>query len=129
MDGKVCLRCKGKTLLGVVDKLKKFVDITQQCFALLPRVNFPGNNLNFYWRCRWWDRIQAIFLNLFYFNPDEAKLWSIRVYLVVVLWIFDNTFYIKVKTLKSLLATKVVVYGARAKKPLSAAGIEKYWYT
>ena len=26
---------------------KKFVDITQQCFALLPQVNFPANNLNF----------------------------------------------------------------------------------
>ena len=51
MGGKVCLRCKGKTLLGVVNKLlkiKKFVDITQQCFALLPQVNFPANNLNFY---------------------------------------------------------------------------------
>ena len=26
---------------------KKFVDITQQCFALLPHVNFPAYNLNF----------------------------------------------------------------------------------
>ena len=51
LGGKVCLRCKGKTLLGVVNKLlktKKFVDITQQCFALLPQVNFPNNNLNFH---------------------------------------------------------------------------------
>ena len=39
MGSKVCLRCKGKTLL---------VDITQQCFALLPQVNFPANDLNFY---------------------------------------------------------------------------------
>ena len=38
---------------------KKFVDITQQCFALLLQVNFPANNLNFHWR--WWDRIQATF--------------------------------------------------------------------
>jgi hypothetical protein len=39
MGGKVCLRCKGKTLLGIVNKhLKaKFIDITQQCFALLSR--------------------------------------------------------------------------------------------
>ena len=69
MGGKVCLRCKGKTLLGVVNKLlktKKFFDITQQCFALLPQVNIPANKLNFHWR--WWDRIQTIFLNLFYFN-------------------------------------------------------------
>ena len=27
---------------------KMFVDITQQCFALLPQVNFPANNLNFH---------------------------------------------------------------------------------
>jgi hypothetical protein len=36
MGRKICLRCKGKTLLGMV---------TQQCFALLPEVNFPANNL------------------------------------------------------------------------------------
>jgi hypothetical protein len=33
-------RFRGKTLLG---ENKKFVDITQQCFASLPQVNFPGN--------------------------------------------------------------------------------------
>ena len=31
-------------------------------------LKFPVNNLNFHWRWRWWDQIQAIFLNLFYFN-------------------------------------------------------------
>jgi hypothetical protein len=46
MGGKVCLRCKGKTLLGIVNKLlktkslltfcfQKFIDITQQRFALV----------------------------------------------------------------------------------------------
>jgi hypothetical protein len=42
MGRKVCLRCKGKTLLGIVNKLenKKFVDITQE--------NFTNNNLNFH---------------------------------------------------------------------------------
>jgi hypothetical protein len=34
MGGKVCLKCKGKSLLGIVNKLLKF-------FALLPQVNFP----------------------------------------------------------------------------------------
>ena len=47
---------------------KIFVDITQQCCALLPQVNFPANNLSFHWRWRWWDWIQSIFLNLSYFN-------------------------------------------------------------
>ena len=46
------------------------MDITQQCFALLPQVNFPSHNLNSHWRWRWWDRIQAIFLNLSYFNKS-----------------------------------------------------------
>ena len=51
MSGKVCLRCKSKALVGVVNKplkTKKFVDITQQCFALRHQVNFPANNLNFH---------------------------------------------------------------------------------
>ena len=41
----VCMRCKGKTLLGDVNKLFVFKSllITQQCFALLPQVNFPTN--------------------------------------------------------------------------------------
>ena len=54
MGGNVCLRYKGKTLLGGVNKLenKKFVDTTQQCFALLPQVNFPVNNLTFQRRGR-----------------------------------------------------------------------------
>ena len=52
VGGNHCLRCKGKKLLGIVNKLenKKFVDITQQCFALLPQVNFPSNDLNFHRR-------------------------------------------------------------------------------
>ena len=53
MGGKGCLRCKGKTLLGIVNtllKTKKNVDITQQCFALFPQVNFPASSLNFHRR-------------------------------------------------------------------------------
>ena len=55
--GKVCLRCKSKTLLGVVNKLlktkglltspSKFVDNAQQCFAFTPQANFPAHDLNF----------------------------------------------------------------------------------
>ena len=55
MSGKFCLRCKGKTLLTFESKM--FVDITQQCFALFPQVNFPANNLNFHWRWGWWNQI------------------------------------------------------------------------
>ena len=43
--------------------------MTSAC-NVLPQVNFPTNNLNFYWR--WWDRIKAIFLNLFYFTEYDS---------------------------------------------------------
>ena len=48
MGGKVCLRYKGKILLGVVNKLffQKFVDNSQQCFAFTAQANFPANILN-----------------------------------------------------------------------------------
>ena len=39
MGGNVCLRCKGKTFC-----FQKFVDFTQQCFALLHQINFLANN-------------------------------------------------------------------------------------
>jgi len=42
LKAKHCWHCQ-QTL-----ESKKFVDITQQCFALLPQVNFPANNLNFH---------------------------------------------------------------------------------
>ena len=35
--------------LSVVEN-KKFVDITLQCFALLPHVKFPANSLNYHRR-------------------------------------------------------------------------------
>ena len=59
---KVCFRCK-----------QKVCGITQQCFALLSQVNFPAKNLNFYWRWRWCNQIQAIFLNIFYFKWKIEK--------------------------------------------------------
>ena len=73
IGGKVYLRWCQQTFC-----FQKFVDITQQCFALLPQVNFPANNLSFHWRWRWWDRIQAIFLNLFYFTTltFESGKWQ-----------------------------------------------------
>ena len=65
--------------------------INKQCFALLPQVNFPANNLNFHWSWRWWDRIQVIFLNLFYFNwRNFGSVYVIFFYLHVqpIKWIF-----------------------------------------
>ena len=64
MGVKVWLKWKSKTLLGVGQHTfenKKCVDITHQCFALLPQLNFPAHNLNFHWRWRWWNQIQITF--------------------------------------------------------------------
>ena len=40
---------------------QKFFDNAQKCFAFTPQANFPAHNLNFHWRWRWWDQIQATF--------------------------------------------------------------------
>jgi hypothetical protein len=52
MGGKVCLRCKGKTLLDVVNnflKTKSLLTSPSNVFlSLLPQVNFPANNFNFH---------------------------------------------------------------------------------
>ena len=77
IGGKVCVRCEGKTLLGIVNKLLKTKCLSTsplQCFALLPEINFPTNNLNFHWRWRWCDPIKMIFLNLFYFSRSWTLL-------------------------------------------------------
>ena len=62
-------------LLSSTFENKKFVDNAQQWFAFTPQANFPAHILNFHWRWRWWDRMQAIFLNLFYFT-DSYFFWS-----------------------------------------------------
>ena len=55
---------------------QNFVDNAQQCFACTPQTNFPAHSLNFHWR--WWDRLQAIFLNHFYFNPMTPKTYRVH---------------------------------------------------
>ena len=49
----------------------------QQTF--IPKANFPAQNLNFHSRLRWWDQIQAIFLNLFYFNSFIGSNIKLRI--------------------------------------------------
>ena len=49
MSGKVCFEVIMQKIAGCCQQIfanKKFVDITQQCFALLPQGKFPANNLN-----------------------------------------------------------------------------------
>ena len=43
--GKVCLR----------------QNITFENINFVDKANFPAHNLNFHWRSRWWDQIQATF--------------------------------------------------------------------
>ena len=66
-----------------------FVDNSQQCFAFTPQANFPTHNLNFHWRWRWWDQIQATFINLFYFTwylHRGQTWWSIFYNPVTLEW-------------------------------------------
>ena len=67
MGRNLCLSCKGKTFLVVVNKLlntKILLTISSKVLLL----HLFTHNLNFHWRWRWWDQIHAIFLNLFYFK-------------------------------------------------------------
>jgi hypothetical protein len=48
-----------------------FVDITQQYFALLPKVNYPANNLNF-----GWDQTHEISSNRSTFNLCQNMISS-----------------------------------------------------
>ena len=87
MAGKVCLRCKGKTLLSVVSKLSKAKCLLTSLSNFLP-VNFAAYDLNFHWRWRWWNWVQAIFLNLFYFIHLYLVILICTTYLVQTV---DNT--------------------------------------
>ena len=46
MDGKVCLRCKGKTLLGVINKLLKTKSLAM--FCLITSSKLSHQYLNFH---------------------------------------------------------------------------------
>jgi hypothetical protein len=70
MGRKVCLRCKGNYFWALSTKFWK-QKVCRHCpaiFCLITSSNFPViiHNLNSHWR--WWDQIQAIFLNLIYFQ-------------------------------------------------------------
>ena len=72
MGGKVCLRGKGKLLPGIVNKLL-YSNVCWQhpaifCLYTCPAHTCPAHTLNFHRRWRWWDRIHAIFLYIFYFT-------------------------------------------------------------
>ena len=47
MGGKVCLKCKGKTLMSDVNKLLK-TKHPAMFYTFTPQANFPAHNLNFH---------------------------------------------------------------------------------
>ena len=53
-----------------------FSKVCWQLPAFAPQANFPTHNLNFHWRWRWWDRIQATFKNRFNFIAIVAQTRS-----------------------------------------------------
>ena len=63
IGGKFCLRCEGKTFL-----FSKVCWHHPSMFCLITFSKLSPNNLNFHWRWRWWDRFNAISLNLYYFT-------------------------------------------------------------
>ena len=63
IGGKFCLRCEGKTFL-----FSKVCWQRPAIFCLYTSSKLSHLNLNFHWRWSWWDQIQAIFQNLFFFN-------------------------------------------------------------
>ena len=74
MGSKVCLRHKGQKQ-NIVYKLLN----TKQHPVMFCLYTFLVYNLNFHWR--WRDRIQAIYLNLFYFkgrNSYNIRSYSVR---------------------------------------------------
>ena len=63
---KVCLRWKGKNcwVLSTNFSNQKVCWHHPAMFCLITSSKLSAHNLNFHWRWRWWDGIQAIFLNL-----------------------------------------------------------------
>ena len=51
MGGKICLRHKGKTLLGIVNKFL-YSKVCWKHPAMFCLYTFPAHNLNFHWRCK-----------------------------------------------------------------------------
>ena len=71
MGGKVCLTVKAKHYWALTTNflyLKVWWQHPMFCLY-----TFPAHNLNFHWRWRWWHRIRAIFLNLFYFTKISSN--------------------------------------------------------
>jgi hypothetical protein len=56
---------------------KKFVGIIQQCFALLPQVNFPANNFEFSLKVKVMGSNPGYFLKSFLLLNNNKKIKNI----------------------------------------------------
>ena len=74
----------------------------------LIQVNFPINSLNFHWRWKWWDQIQAILLNLFYFTIAKPSAFPISIEL------FHNLLCVSLLFPKKNSSKKIVKYLGKA---------------
>ena len=72
IGGKVCLRCKGKILLGVVNKLLKTTP--SNVLLLYIKQTCLNHKLNFHFRWRWCDGNLSIFLNHFYCKSTNSQI-------------------------------------------------------
>ena len=64
-------------------------------FCLITSSKLSRHNLNFHWRWMWWDQIQAIFLNLFYFTfgrRGKKCLWFVYSWVNFSCQYFSNCF-------------------------------------
>ena len=53
-------------------------------FCLITSSKLSCQNLNFLWRWRWWDKIQAIFLKLFYIEKPPETFWKLLTWRSIV---------------------------------------------
>ena len=74
-----------------------------QYFASPSQANFPAHDLNFHWRWRWWDQIQATFWNIFYFM-GTVEISPIHLFLQIMNKIASKTvLFLKMFSLDTFL--------------------------
>ena len=115
---------------------QKFFDNSQQCFASTAQANFPAHNLNFHLRWMWWNGIQAIFLNLFYFNIGGFWLPSVPHPLPRrhSLWTAPYIYYVKWSVawwwlVKSFMLERSVILWSFIENLCASAWLMPYIYT
>ena len=80
--GNVCLRCKGKTLLGVVNKLlkTKILLTSPSNVCLITSCKLPRQQFEFSLKVKVMGSIQAISINLFYLKKNKSTIFKLWVF-------------------------------------------------